>query len=292
MKKLSTYLVSLLLSVVFVFVIIATATTVIIKINVTKNRSIQLSEDVNVYSSIMEELQKYFNNQYNTTGISADVYMNAIDEDYIHTITNSYTDALFSSLKSGEQVTVEIPKNENLESNIESFFSDYADSNGYQKDDVYDKKVSSTIKNAYSVIESYCDVYKYLSLQKHGVFSKISGLYSSIGKIMIICIIALVFLAVLLILFNIKELSSVLYWTGISSLIAGILGTVPSAYFLAVNYFDSFVIKQQQVFRTFTGAMYGLTRAFIAVHISIMVIGIFFIVIYTVFNRLHKKSEQ
>ena len=109
---------------------------------------------------------------------------------------------------------------------------------------------------------------------------------------MIICIIALVFLAVLLILFNIKELSSVLYWTGISSLIAGILGTVPSAYFLAVNYFDSFVIKQQQVFRTFTGAMYGLTRAFMAVHISIMVIGIFFIVIYTIFNRLHKKSEQ
>lgn len=292
MKKLSTYLVSLIISVFLVFSMIATALTVIIRINVTSEKSIQLSEDINIYSSIKNELQKYFSSQYNTTGIPADVYMNAIDENYIRTATDSYTNALFSTLKSSEQAVTEIPKNENLEKNIENFFSDYADTNGYEKDEVYDKKVSTTIQNAYNIMENYCDVYKYSALQEHGVLSRISKIYSHLGKLMAICIGASAVLIVLLVLVNIKNISCVLYWTGISALIAGIFGTVPSAILVGSNYFDSFVIKQPQVFMTFTTAMYGLTKAFMAVHIAVLSIGIFFIVIYAVLNRLHKKSEN
>lgn len=291
MKKLSTYLVSLIMTVMLVFMMTATALTVIVRINVTAEKSIQLSEDINIYSSIKGELQKYFSGQYNTTGIPADVYMNALDENYIHTVTDSYTDALFSSLKSGKQATTEIPQNENLEKNIESFFSEYAESNGYEKDEVYDRKVSATIENAYKVTENYCDIYKYSTLQEHGVISKVSKIYGSLGKLMALCMGVSAFLVVMLILVNIKGISCVLYWTGVSALTAGVFGTVPSAYLLGANYFDSFVIKQPQVFRTFTGAMYGLTRAFMAVHIAVLAIGICFIVIYAVLNRLHKKSE-
>lgn len=291
MKKLSTYLVSLIMTVMLVFMMTATALTVIVRINITAEKSIQLSEDINIYSSIKGELQKYFSGQYNTTGIPADVYMNALDEDYIRTVTDSYTDALFSSLKSGEQATTEIPQNENLEKNIESFFSEYAESNGYEKDEVYNRKVSATIENAYKVTENYCDIYKYTTLQEHGVISKVSKIYGILGKLMVVCMGVSAFLVVMLILFNIKGISCVIYWTGVSALIAGLFGTVPSAYLLGANYFDSFVIKQPQVFRTFTGAMYGLTRAFMAVHIAVLATGICFIVIYAVLNRLHQKSE-
>lgn len=291
MKKLSTYLVSLIISVILVFMMTATALTVIVRINVTAKKSIQLSEDINIYSSVKGELQKYFSNQYNTTGVPADVYMNAIDENYIREVTDLYTNALFSSLETGEQADIEIPQNENLEKNIEEFFSDYADSNGYKKDEVYNKKVSATIDNAYRVTENYCDVYKYATLQEHGVLSKISKIYGSLRKIMSVCIGATAFLVILLVLVNIRGISGVLYWLGISALISGAFGTIPSAYLLGVNYFDSFVIKQPQVFRTFTSAMYGLTRAFMAVHIAVLAIGVFFIVIYAVINRLRKKSE-
>ncbi|MCM1506328.1 MAG: hypothetical protein NC177_04215 [Ruminococcus flavefaciens] len=291
MKKLSTYILSLLISVLLVFMIIATAFVAIVRINVTETKSIQLAEENNIYSSARGELQKYFAGQYNTTGIPADVYMNALDESYIHEVTDIYTKALFTSLKSGEQADVEVPKNENLEKSIEDFFSSYADANNYEKDDVYNKKISSTIENAYRVTGNYCDIYKYSTLKEHGVLSKVSSIYSRIGKIMAVCIGVSAFLAVLLILVNVKSISSVLYWAGVSALVAGLLGTVPSAYLVGSNYFDAFVIKQPQVFRTFTGAMYGLTKAFMAVHIAVLLIGICFIVIYGVFNKLHKKSQ-
>lgn len=292
MKKLSTYLISLIISVMLVFMIIATAISVIVKINVTEKKCNQLSENINMSITIKEELQKYFSNQYNTTGIPSKTYMDAIDEEYINNIMNLYTNALFNSLSSGNPAIIEIPENESLENNIETFFSDYADSNNFQKDDVYYEKISSTISNAYNVIESYCDIYKYSSLQDYGVISKISVLYNNMGKIMTICIIVSVFLIVVMALFNIREISSVLYWTGVSALVAGLLGTLPSAYLIGADYFDSFAIKQQQVFKAFTSAMYGITQAFMAVHIAVLVIGIFFIVIYTVLKRLYKSSEQ
>ncbi|MDE6781994.1 MAG: hypothetical protein K2J40_11155 [Ruminococcus sp.] len=289
MKKLSTYLVSLILSVMLVFAVIATALAAVVRTNVTAEKSIKLSERINIYSSVKGELQKYFGNQYNTTGVPANVYMDAVDEDYIRSITDAYTNALFTSLESGDVVLLETPPNKTMENNIENFFSEYADSNGYEKDEVYNKKVAATTRNAYHVIENYCDVYKYGTIMEHGILSKASKVYSNLGKIMAVCTGALIFLVILLILVNIKGISGTLYWLGVSALIAGVFGTVPTAYLLGVNYFDSFVIKQPQVFRTFTSAMYGLTEAFMAVHIAVLATGVIFIVMYAVLNRLSKK---
>lgn len=290
MKKLSTYLVSLILSVMLVFTILATSLVAVLRTNVTAEKSIKLSESVNIYSCIKDELQKYFNSQYNTTGIPADVYMDAVEENYIRSVTDAYTNALFTSLKSGDVVLLETPPNKTMENNIENFFSEYADSNGYEKDEVYNKKVSATKKNAYHVIENYCDVYKYGTLTEHGILSKASKVYSNLEKIMTICAGALIVLVILLIIFNIKEISA-LYWIGVSALITGVFGTVPTAYLLGVNYFDSFVIKQPQVFQTFTSAMYKLTETFMTVNIAVLVIGLLFVVTYSIVNRFRKNPE-
>ncbi|MCM1314017.1 MAG: hypothetical protein NC244_01445 [Alistipes senegalensis] len=289
MKKFSTYLVSLIMSIILVFMIIATSVMTIIHINVTESKSVQLFEKKQVYSLIIGELQKYFVTQYNTTGIPADIYMEALDEDYIRTITNGYVNAVFSSLTSGKSITFDLPENETLENNIRNFFSEYADKNNYEKDEIYEKKISSTIENAYRVMGNYCDVYKYSTLSEHGVLSKISKIFSRFGSLMTISIVATVFVVILLIIANIKEISCVLYWTGISAVIAGIFGTVPTAWLLGVDYFDSFVIKQPQMFKAFTGAMYAFTGTVMEVHILLMCAGICLIIIYNILCKSHKK---
>ncbi|MDE5771474.1 MAG: hypothetical protein K2I06_07595 [Ruminococcus sp.] len=291
MKKFSTYLPSLIASVMLVFMIIGTSLVLIININVTDKKSIALAEENNICSSIHDELEKYFNDQYNTTGVPSQTYMNALDENYLNSVINLYTESLFSSLKTGKAVTVEIPKNQNLESNIEEFFSRYADDFGYEKDETYQKKLQETKDSAYRIIENYCDVYKYSTLQNHGVLTKISEIYSHMNTITIACFAVSLFFVLLLLLINRRSLSVCLYWTGISSLIAGLFGTLPSVYLLSSKYFDSFVIKQPQVFKSFTSAMYGLTKAFMSVHIAILLIGICLIILYAVVNKMLKKSK-
>ena len=277
------------MSIILVFMIIASVLISIVRINVTEEKSVKLFEKNHVYSLITGELQKYFVTQYNTTGIPADVYMTALDENYIRTVTNGYANAVFSSLTASENITFEIPENETLENNIKNFFSDYADKNNYEKNEIYEKKISSTIENAYRVTGNYCDVYKYSTLSEHGVLSKISKIFSRFGSLMTICITATVFVVIFLIIANIKGISGVLYWTGISAIIAGIIGSVPTAWLLATDYFDSFVIKQPQVFKSFTGAMYALTEMTMVVNISIMAVGVCFIVIYGAVCKIHKK---
>ncbi|MDE6833221.1 MAG: hypothetical protein K2J39_03080 [Ruminococcus sp.] len=289
MKKFGTWLVSVIISTLLVFMIIISAVTAIVRINVTASASPRLFRENNVYSLITGELQKYFASQYNTTGIPADVYMDALDENYIIQVTDSYVNSMFSMLESGKGNTSDIPENEKLENNIRNFFSDYADKNNNQKNDVYEKKISATIENAYRVTGNYCDVYKYSTLKEHGVLSQISGIFGRMGQIVLICSGITVFLIVLLIIVNIKSVTGVLYWTGVSALIAGIIGTVPTAWLLNNNYFDSFVIKQPQVFKAFTGAMYAFTEAVMSVHIAIMIAGICFIVIYGILCKINKK---
>lgn len=291
MKKFSTYLPSLIISVILVFMIIGSALTVIVNINVTAEKSTALAKENNISSLVHDELEKYFNDQYNTTGVPSDSYMNALDENYLSSVINLYTESLFSSLESGNPTTVEIPKNQGLESSIEEFFSSYADNFGYEKDETYKKKLQETTDSAYRIIENYCDVYKYSSLQNHGVLTKISKIYVHMNTITVACFAVSLFLILLLLLINRRNLSVCLYWTGISSLIAGILGTLPSIYLLSSKYFDAFVIKQPQVFKSFTSAMYGLTKAFMSVHIAILLIGICFIVVYAVVNKMLKKSK-
>ncbi|MDE6035789.1 MAG: hypothetical protein K2G36_07770 [Ruminococcus sp.] len=289
MKKLSTYLISLFLSIFLVFLIIASAVAGVLRMNITEQKSKAMFGKNNVYSLITGELQKYFSAQYNTTGIPADVYMEALDESYIINVTDAYVNSMFDTLKTGKSKKFTIPENETLENNIRNFFSDYADNNNYEKNDVYEKKVSATIENAYRVTENYCDVYKYATLQEHGVLSKISAIFSRIGKISLICTGITVFLIILLIVANMKSIRDALYWTGISGIIAGILGTLPTAWLISADYFDSFAIKQPQIFKAFTGTMYAVTESVMTVNIAVMISGIVFVIIYGLMCKADKK---
>ncbi|MDE5584365.1 MAG: hypothetical protein K2J08_11765 [Ruminococcus sp.] len=312
MKKFRFYLPSLILSVILVFLIIGSALAVVVKVNVTAEKSISLSDRNGINNIIYQELEKYFSDQSNTTGIPSDVYMSAIDEEYIKNVTDMYTNALFASLKAYRKyfkdnskefhnirvdisdiaVTAEVPENKSLENNITNFFNDYADSINYEKDEAFNKKIQDTIDNSYKIIASHCDAYKYSTLQKHGVLAKISRVYSRIGIIAVAVTSVAVFFMLLLLLINRKNISVCLYWWGISSAVAGLFGTVPSVYLTSTGFFDSFIIKQPQVFKAFTGAMYGLTRAFMAVNIAVLLVGICLVIAYAVFGKVSSEKDN
>lgn len=289
-KKLSTYLPSLIISAVLVFFIIGSALAITVKINVNADKSIALSVENNISETVSGELEKYFSGQYNTTGIPPEVYAEATDMEYIKNVMDIYTNALFDSLESGTAVDVEIPENKPLESSIEDFFNDYAESIGYEKDGNFDRKVRETIDNAYSVIGNYCDVYKYSALQKHGVISQISKIFSRLGIISVVVVGGAFFLLFILLLINRRNVSVCLYWLGVSSVIAGLFGSVPCIWLTSSGFFDSFIIKQPQVFKAFTGAMYALSRAFLSVHIAILLTGVCFAVIYAVTLKMRKEK--
>lgn len=291
MKKVSTYLPSLVISVLLVFSFIGTAAILLFDIDVTAKKCKALAEKNHIESKIYTELDKYFVDKYNITGIPAEIYMNTIGNSYIKSFEEAYIDAAFKALASDGKLAIEYPLNQQLEDDLDSFFSDYAEENGYEKDDNYYSKLGAAKDNAYSTIASYCDIYKFSAMSDHGILPKLAKVYSNRGLITAAIIIADILLIGILLIVNRKKMVTTLYWCGVSSIIAGILGTAPSIYLLATRYYDSFSVKQAPVFIAFTSAMYKVTEAFMAVMIALVVIGISMAVIYGVTNEKKKISK-
>ena len=291
MKKVSTYLPSLIISVFLVFLTIACSAILLVDINVSAPKIKNLAEKNELESKIYTEIERYYTDKYNTTGIPAEVYMDAIDTRYIRSFEEAYIDSAFEALNSNGIMADIHPANEKLENNIDIFFNDFADKNNYKKDENFTSKLSNTKDSAYSTIGSYCDVYKFSAMSSRGVFPKIARVYSRKNAITALLIGAVVCIILLLFLINRKRKITVMYWTGISAIIAGILGMIPSIYLITSRYYDSFSIKQPAVFKAFTSAMYKYTEAFMAIQIALLVFGIAMVVIYGIIGEKKKYPD-
>lgn len=288
MNKKSSYLFSLILSILFVFMLIASSAVLLFDINVSAKKLKDLAVKNELSSKIYTELSKYYAEKYNTTGIPANVYTDAISEPYLQSYVEAYIDSAFNALENDGKISVKYPENKQLEENIEKFFNEFAEENNYQKDDNFELKLRNTKDGAYATIGSYCDVYKFSAMSEHGILPKLARVYSHriIGTAAVLGFTLI--LVLLLIAANRQKKITAMYWCGISILISGILGGVPSIHLLATKYFDSFSIKQAPVFTAFTSIMYKFTEAFTAANIAYIVISISLIVTYAV---IHDKKK-
>lgn len=294
MKKVTAYLPSLILSIILVLCFIASVAVIIVDINVTENNAVSLAEKQELTSKSMAQIEKSFKEKSGSTRIPASVYTDAIDDEYLKEVIEIYITKAFKlftepELEGGYDPSV---PNSKLESSIDAFFNEQAEKNGYEKDEAFLKTLEATKKNAYKIIGNNCDVYKLSSLYKHGAIPKISKLYKMRPLLTFASSGAVVLLILFLLAINRKDKKVFLYWTGISAVISGVIGTVPSAYLLATKYFNAFSIKQPQVFAAYTGAMYKITEAFMASSIALIVVGISIIVLYAVFCGKNKIAEQ
>lgn len=293
MKKVKTYLPSLILSIILVLCFIASVAVIIVDINITDKNAISLAEKKELALKSISQIEKNFKEKSGSTGIPASIYTDAIDDEYIDDVIESYINYAFKLLID-PQLKDDNPLilNSELEASIDAFFNEQAEKNKYEKDELFVKKLEATKKNAYKIIGNNCDVYKVSSLYNHGAFLKISKIYKMRPLLTFASTGAVVLLILFLLAVNRKDKKVCLYWTGISAIISGVIGTVPSAYLLSAKYFNAFSIKQPQVFAAYTGAMYKITEAFMAASIALIVVGISVTVLYAVFCGKNKVIEE
>ena len=105
----------------------------LVDINISAEKLKKLAQKNSLETSIYPEINKYYKDKYNTTGIPAEVYMDAVDEDYIRSYEEAYIDSAFEALESGAKMSVVHPKNSKLEENIDNFFNNFAEENNYEK---------------------------------------------------------------------------------------------------------------------------------------------------------------
>ena len=282
MKKISTYIPSLIISIVLIMLMICSVGTIIIDINVNAKRTITLSEKKNIAQKVSAQLEHKFKDLSGASGIPTETYTDNLDEEYIQSVIEANINEGYDALKSGEKFSPDIPENTEMNKAIDDFFNKVADETGYEKNEAFYKKLDNTIENAYKIIADESDIYKISALEKHGVLRPASKVYKMRPLITFASVGGALLLILFIIFVNRKDKKVAFYWLGISSVIAGAIGMIPSIYLLSTNYFNAFSIKQPQIFAAYTGAMFELTEAFMAASIAVCVAGIAMLVLYTV----------
>lgn len=291
MKKAGSYVFSFIAAVLLVFMLAAFSACLTARNLASEESLISIAAENDTVRLTKKEIDKYFSIKESSSGIPAEVYTSALTEEYIEKMIKLRIIQGFNKISDIHSIEDDVLyySNSELEDNIDQFYSDYADSINYEKDENYDKKVANAKKNAYSNVWSSCDVFKFSALSEHGVIGKIKPIYSSLPLFIGISCGGAALLIVLLFLVNMKEKKSAIYWTGTAALVSGLLCAVPCIYLKASDYFSTFTIKQPQIYAAYTGLMNTAAGNFLTVSLITAAVGAVLIVIYSIVNVVKKS---
>lgn len=260
MKRIRCYLPNVLLSFLLVFCLMGTEGLLLVKYAALRPQTFAaVAQQQALADKAYATLTKEFKTRSNSTGIPAEVYLDAIGTDMLSKgITDSTAGAL--AYLNGEtdsyQFTMDFSA---LEASVTAFFEQYAEENGYEKDTVYEAKVASAIEEAEAEILFVADTFKLSVIQKNGWLEKARHYMGWLDKGLLLCAGSTLLVVVVLVLCNRRQKPFLCYWTGLSACIAGILLLVPCIYVKATDYFSSFVIKDPQIFAAVIGYLNRMT---------------------------------
>ncbi|MDE5946890.1 MAG: hypothetical protein K2G63_06285 [Oscillospiraceae bacterium] len=291
MKNKKTYIPCVLIAIILVFSMLGTGICIISnKVILNENTCIKIIDEKDLTSKTRNYIEKTFNEKYNSTGIPPEVYMNSISQEWLDDIIKNRISNAFLYVKNQSEYSKDIDFDA-LDASITNFFENYADENGYIKDSSYNDKLKKEIDTAHKIINSSADIFKTDTLYDRGVFNQVRRYIGYLEKLTYLFVIADIICIIMLLLLCIKNIRDILYWLGISFIISGIIGLVPCVYITSSDYFDAFVIKQEQIFTAFTTFMYRITDSFTVFEIALLAFGVLEIIIHTIINRIKKYNS-
>lgn len=290
MKNKKTYIPCVLISIILVFTMLGTAVCVIAdKVVLNENTCIKIIDEKDLTSKTRSYIEKTFREKYNSTGIPAEIYMESISDEWLDGVIKDRISNAFLYVKNKSEYSKDIDFN-TLDAGITKFFENYADENGYVKDSSYNDKLKKEIDTAHKIINSSLDIFKTDTLYENGVFNQVRRYTGYLEKLNYLFIIADVVCIIILLLLCMKNIRDIFYWSGISFIISGIIGLIPCVYITSSDYFDSFVIKQEQIFTAFTTFMYRITDSFTVFEIALLAVGVLAVIIHSLTQLRIKNS--
>ncbi len=226
-------------------------------------------------AKVRSALEIQFAQEYNTTAVPPEVYLDVLTEDWLAHTMETYVTEHYSTNKDPNAIDFTV-----LEQSIIDYFEAYAAENSYEKDETYQTKLDETITHAENTVETAVDVFHLQTMSRAGILEKLLGMEFLLWIGLVLCgILTIGLLAMML------AVSRRLYFLGVSSFSAGLLLTVPTAVILAGGYIARFALKDAAVYAVCTGLMHDLVVCLLAFGVGFLAIGVALIGISVVHTR-------
>lgn len=291
MTKIKFYIPKIILTFLLIFLLAGTELALLVQNKALTYKAFEtITNQQALDRKACSTLESYFQSRANSTGIPADIYLNAVtQEDMKQGILSSILFTFDYLNHSTDDAPVPEMNFTKLETSVTDFFNQYADTNNIQKDETFYQKVQANLDEAEAKILYTADAFRFSAVYEHGWLAKLRTFLDIFRKIMtVLCIVTGVIL-IFLILCCKGRFSELFYWLGLTALISGLLIAVPCLYILETNYFSAFVVKDLQIYSAVTGYLQYVTEqtAFMSVITAVLGTGSLLI-----FHLIRKRSEQ
>lgn len=290
MKKIQNYIPNVLLTFLLVFALLGTelcvfAKTVVLSPATFRQVTIQEQLGEKAYAS----LGKTFESRSHSTGIPKEVFLETLTPDMLRDDILLHTEQAFAELGLGEARDIAADYSD-METSVRAFFEQYADENGYAKDEAYEAKVTAVIEESNQVVENAVDPFKFTTMRRNGWLEKGRQYLKYLTPAMAGCIVLTAVLLGLLVLCNRKQKLHLAYWYGLAAVVAGILGMVPCIYLKASDFFAAFALKDPQIYAAVVGMLRLLTDRALTGAIVTAVCGGLLLAVFAVLMK--KQAHQ
>lgn len=291
MKKLNNYVLSLIVSVAAVFSIIAASVLGFAeKAALNGEFYTDIVRKEKIGALVTESIEEYFDNSSASSGIPAEIYMNAIDVDGMENaicwkITQTFCEIReeCQSKYNGYDIAV-------LEQNITDYFEKFAEENNVEINESYNEQLKRTIETAEAEIESYSDIFMTEFMRNSNVISKAAKVYKLIRPAFIGTAAVFILCIVLLAVFNRKNISGLFYWLFVSGLCASVIVAVPCMILKYTDYFSGLVISTKYIYVSVTETLNAMLDLMISVQSCIFAAAVVLLVVYVLTGREKKKN--
>lgn len=261
-KKLHYYLPNLLLTALLTFALLG-ETIIILFFNVILRPDTYTDQMYKneVDKIAFEEINDYFDKQYNYSGVSPEVFKNAVKQKDISAAIYAYVDSTFEYM-SGK--TGKLPEFEYdftpLEESLHKDYEDWAKEHNKEFDDKLKAMEKKTVDNVEKYVRDRLDIMMLSSINKeNGISTKIRNTVGFIRTLQWILLGVIAALVGLMLLLNRKHITYVLYWSGSAFFAGGLLLIIPTAVLKITKYFDGLVIRNQSIYKAIIYSLYSVT---------------------------------
>lgn len=283
MKASGKYFANIIITILLVFSLLAVEGTLFVRLYASKaDTCLSVMEEQGLSDRIYTSLETRFTEQVSTSGIPAQVYMDALTREQLDTgVRASVTSAYAYLHGTSDSYAFEMDLSA-LEASIRQFFSDYADEIQYPKDETYEKKVNAAVDSAKKQVLQTVDVFRFSTLESAGLLSKIRRVMPWLNPAVAASVAVVCVLLGLLAWINRKHPLQILYWSGCSLTVASCIALVPLIYVKATDYFAAFTIKTTQIYAAVTGMLNRMTDACLLLESIMLGFGILCLAAYTI----------
>lgn len=247
-------------------------------------------EDEKLAEKAYDAIDSDFESLYNTTAVPKEVYMDAIDVQWLEENMCKSIERDIDLLNGADEL-LEIDFTA-LEESVTSFFHEYAESIDYTPDKAFDEKLSETITNAENIITNRMDAFYMNTLRENGYFSKLAKVVPYFGILnwgMFFC--ALILMIILIILERNRGFRR-LYWVGTGLFCGSALAAIPVIYVLCTGIIDSFSVKDPITYTAITDLLENGAWRVLFKTIFLGVIGIACVVLNVVFDGKEREKSS